>query len=146
MMKQTYTISSLSKEYESYYKEIKDALNDSNETIKILSDLFLLAVIETKNKHLKDGLNCSYARVKAHYVNLFFTDLTTLNEHSILLEKIFLNIKMQIENDSNLSGFENVLGMTLEKHINRKATGSYYTPLDTTKFICWNSIFISILN
>lgn len=145
-MKQTYEISSLSKEYEKYYKEINDVLNDSNKTIKILSDLFLLSVIETKNKHFKDELDSSYARVKSEYKNLFFTDLTAFNKQFKLLEIIFLDIKIQIENVANLSGFESVLGMTLEKHINRKATGSYYTPLDTTKFICWNSIFISILN
>ena len=39
-----------------------------------------------------------------------------------------------------------VLGQVLEKHINRKDTGSYYTPTDTTNFICWNAIFISVLN
>lgn len=39
-----------------------------------------------------------------------------------------------------------MLGQVLEKHINRKDTGSYYTPVDTTNFICWNAIFISVLN
>lgn len=67
-MKQTYEISSLSKEYEKYYKEINDVLNDSNKTIKISSDLFLLAVIETKNKHIKDELDSSYARVKSELI------------------------------------------------------------------------------
>jgi hypothetical protein len=34
-MKQTYEISSLPKEYEKYYREINDELNDLNKTIKI---------------------------------------------------------------------------------------------------------------
>lgn len=146
MMKQTYVISSLSKEYEKYYKEINDKIDDSKKTIELLSDLFVLAIVETKHKHSAFNLNNNYSQMNKKNKNLYFSNEETVNEYYDLLKSIYERIKIQIENISNLNGFETVLGMTLEKHINRKETGSYYTPSDTTKFICWNSIFISILN
>lgn len=146
MIKQTYAISSLSKEYEKYYNEINDEIHDSKETIKFLSDLFVLAIIETKHKHSTFNLSENYAQVDEQYKNLFFSSKDKVLKYYDLLKNIFKRIIIQIENVPNLNGFEIVLGMTLEKHINRKETGSYYTPSDTTKFICWNSIFISILN
>lgn len=40
---------------------------------------------------------------------------------------------------------EEVLGNVLEKHVNRKETGSYYTPSDATDYITYNSILISLI-
>lgn len=55
-MKQTYEISSLSKEYEKYYKEINDVLNDSNKTIKISSDFFYWLLLKLKTNISKMNL------------------------------------------------------------------------------------------
>ena len=48
--------------------------------------------------------------------------------------------------DSNDTKIEELLGNVLEKHINQKETGSYYTPQDTTKYIAWNAILSSLIN
>ena len=41
---------------------------------------------------------------------------------------------------------ESILGNVLEKHINQKKTGSYYTPADTTSYISWKTIIFSSIN
>lgn len=48
--------------------------------------------------------------------------------------------------ESNFETIQTVLGYVLEKHINRRKTGSYYTPDDTTKYITNYSIFIALFN
>ena len=48
--------------------------------------------------------------------------------------------------DSDFDNIQQLLGYVLEKHINRRKTGSYYTPDDTTRYITYYSIFISLFN
>ena len=60
---------------------------------------------------------------------------------------IYLKFKKLIDiKNNNYENIQKLLGYVLEKHINRRKTGSYYTPEDTTKYISYYSIFISIIN
>lgn len=133
-------ISSLSKEYEKYYDSlIRD--NSLIETTAILNDLFILAIKrhKDKNKRKFDIKRCTK-------IDLFFSSEELMNKNISLIEPIYNEITKLVVDCKSLDMFEKVLGQVLEKHINRKETGSYYTPIDTTNFICWNAIVISVLN
>lgn len=133
-------ISFLSKEYEKYCNALIKEFS-LLETTAVLNDLFILAIKRTKDKnHRRFNIKmCSDA-------DLFFANSTTVKEHLDVIEPIYESIKHLVSCTKSLDDFEKMLGQVLEKHINRKDTGSYYTPIDTTKFICWNAIFISVLN
>lgn len=133
-------ISYLSKEYERFYGELilKNTLVD---TVSILNDLFIVAIkTAVKDKQNKARAECLEQK------DLFFSRITLFRKNIEIIEPIFSSILNLVLESKSLAIFEIVLGQVLEKHINRKNTGSYYTPKDTTNFICWNAIFISVLN
>ena len=133
-------ISSLSKEYEKYY-DILIKENSLIETTAVLNDLFILAIKRNKDKNRrKFNINlCSKA-------DLHFSSEELFKKNLSLIETIYNEIARLVSDNKSLDVFEKMLGQVLEKHINRKETGSYYTPIDTTNFICWNAIMISVLN
>ena len=133
-------ISSLSKEYEKYY-DILIKENSLIETTAVLNDLFILAIKRNKDKNRrKFNINlCSKA-------DLHFSSEELFKKNLSLVETIYNEISRLVSDNKSLDVFEKMLGQVLEKHINRKETGSYYTPIDTTNFICWNAIMISVLN
>lgn len=47
---------------------------------------------------------------------------------------------------TDIDKIEEFFGNVLEQHINRKATGSYYTPSDTTNYITQNNVLSVLLN
>ena len=133
-------ISYLSKEYERFYGELilKNTLID---TVSVLNDLFIIAIkmtVENKQRNIS-------AR-SFEQKDLYFSNISLFQKNIDIIEPIFSSIVNLVLGNKSLAVFEMVLGQVLEKHINRKDTGSYYTPTDTTNFICWNAIFISILN
>lgn len=134
------SISFLSKEYERFYNElIKN--NSLLETTSILNDLLILAIRKTKDKN-KRKFNIRLSGENDYY----FSSIELVSKNINSIEKIYKSILDLVSLDKSLDSFEKMLGQVLEKHINRKDTGSYYTPRDTTDFICWNAIFISMLN
>lgn len=137
-------ISTLSREYELYYDQFIKTFSKEQST-SILSDLFVCSVISNIENINKESLSNLFSYIDKKYKNILFTKKEILIENLNTIEKIYQKINY-LANNSNLSDFEKILGSVLEKHINRKKTGSYYTPEDTTNFICWNSIIISILN
>ena len=133
-------ISYLSKEYERFYGELilKNTLID---TVSVLNDLFIIAIkmtVENKQRNIS-------AR-SFEQKDLYFSNISLFQKNIDIIEPIFSSIVNLVLGNKSLAVFEMVLGQVLEKHINRKDTGSYYTPTDTTNFICWNAIFISVLN
>ena len=131
---------SLSKEFERYYRFLLNRF-DLLDATAILNDFFIIAIRNVKNRKTR-----SCALSKCSSSDFFFTDYSLIAKNINILEPIFLSVQSLASNTKNLDEFEKMLGQTLEKHINRKDTGSYYTPVDTTNFICWNAIFISVLN
>lgn len=133
-------ISYLSKEYERFYGELilKNTLID---TVSILNDLFIVAIksaVKNKQKRISAG--------GFEQKDLYFSNITLFNKNIDIVEPILSSIVNLVSESKSLAIFEIVLGQVLEKHINRKETGSYYTPNDTTDFICWNAVFVSVLN
>ena len=137
-------ISTLSREYELYYEQFIKTFSKEQST-SILSDLFICSVISNIENINNESLSNLFSYIEKKYKNILFTKKEILIENLNTIEKTYQKINY-LANNSNLSDFEKILGSVLEKHINRKKTGSYYTPEDTTNFICWNSIIISILN
>ena len=56
---------------------------------------------------------------------------------------MMLQINNEQPNNNDYDNIQTLLGYVLEKHINRRKTGSYDTPDDTTKYITHYSILIS---
>lgn len=137
-------ISTLSREYELYYDQFLKTFSKEQST-RILSDLFICSTISNIENINKESLSNLFSYINKKYKKILFTKKEILIENLNIIEKIYQKINY-LANNSNLSDFEKILGSVLEKHINRKKTGSYYTPEDTTNFICWNSIIISIFN
>lgn len=133
-------ISSLSKEYEKYYSDLLDKFELLDATA-ILNDLFIIGIVLAKNRTKRN-----FKLSLCSECDLFFTRPKLIKDNIDLVEPIFKSIRSLVSGIKDLTQFEKMLGQVLEKHINRKETGSYYTPIDTTNFICWNAIFISVLN
>lgn len=143
-MATTSNISKISKEYETLYEFADLLINNHQDTIILLNDLFVVSILLKKNglRQCKKNTLSIIEDYQDYIVSYELILKLDQNELDILFSKV-LNL---VNKHNDLSTFENLFGSVLEKHVNRKKTGSYYTPEDTTKFICWNTIFISILN
>ena len=137
-------VSLLSREYEKMYAELKK-LNICSPSMLISNLLFVAIVSVKKNMEQLNFFECRN-KVSQFYPFFSFVDINEDNKMSLILEKCYNNIVSLFQVNGSISDLEKVLGLVLEKHVNRKTTGTYYTPDDTTKYICWNSLFISILN
>ena len=145
-MRNTLNINSLSNKYESMYSHILKMTNDSIITTGLLNDLFVVSTLKTKHRINIDHFPDLVIYINEKFPNLMFSTLDTINKNISILEELHKDLLVILHNENNLAGFESVFGKTLERRINRKKTGTYYTPDDTTKYIGWNSIFIAILN
>lgn len=143
-MTTTSNISKISKEYETLYEFADLLINNHQDTIILLNDLFIVSILLKKNglRQCKKNTLSIVKEYKDYIVSYELILKLDQNELDVLFSKV-LNL---VNKHNDLSSFEKLFGSVLEKHVNRKKTGSYYTPEDTTKFICWNTIFISILN
>lgn len=137
-------INKLSSEYEKLYKSINLLTINSHETILLLNDFFIVSILlKRKGQSILKKDIVSIFKKFQDYVGSYEL-LSKLN--TVQANDIFKNVFEFVNGYSDASDFEKMFGIVLEKHINRKSTGSYYTPDDTTKFICWNTIFVTILN
>lgn len=142
-MATTSNITKISKEYERLYQYVDEKISYKQDTIILLNDLFVISILLKKNGVCDIKNVMPFVEDYKKYI-VSYDLLKKLN--LIELNNIFARISNLVNMYDDLSDFEKLFGSVLEKHINRKKTGSYYTPEDTTKFICWNTIFISILN
>ena len=143
-MNNSVSINKISKEYERLYKFFDELTNNHLETILILNDLFVVAIL--CKKEMKRINDFSIYTLREKYVDFLSAPENLFEKYEQEITDLFKEIYSFMREYKDLNAFEKMFGLVLEKHINRKETGSYYTPDDTTKFICWNSIFISILN
>lgn len=142
-----FLFSTISKEYEKRYNLFISKGLTSIETIKLLNDSILIPFILDKEQLFECIAKEDLFFIDSIDKNYLFSDKNLLNkckEEFFATLSFFTQINSATENSSEL--IKNILGSVLEKHINRKATGSYYTPSDTTKYISWNAIYVSILN
>lgn len=136
----------LSKEYEKIFNTLTESGVSSADAVLILNDLFVCVIACKKDKKKFSNLDKAWNYYFEKYPELIFSVNKNFETNIDSLREPFISINNAIDSSKDLDTFESVLGTVLEKHINRKETGSYYTPEDTTKFICWNAIFISLLN
>lgn len=145
-------IAKISRLYESTYNDfIKDG-NAEQDSFYLLNDILIMICLQTMYK--ENELNISYKDFK-NKIKLYEEGLGTplffkkykLKFNNIDFNQKFHQLKNVICDDkTNYDNIQKVLGYVLEKHINRRKTGSYYTPEDTTKYITYYSIFISLFN
>lgn len=139
--------SAISKEYEKRYNFFISKGFSSVETIKLLNDAILIPFIIEKNElvgYIEESNNLLFEIIDKNYLFSNSDLLKEAGNNFFECLDFFASFIYGTEDSNNL--IKNILGSVLEKHINRKETGSYYTPEDTTKYISWNAIFISILN
>jgi len=145
-------IAKISRLYESTYNDFVKDGNAEQDSFYLLNDILIMICLQTLYKEKE--LNISYTAFK-NKIKLYEEGLGTplffkkykLKFNNIDFNKKFYQLKNVICADkTNYDNIQKVLGYVLEKHINRKKTGSYYTPEDTTKYITYYSIFISLFN
>lgn len=131
------------KEYDNLFNEIKK--HEKNDVIvtKTICDLFILSIYNYKNYYDGDLFE-TLERIIDRFKTLLFLPVSYYKKNSYL-EDAFHHVQEVVFSTNDIDTFEKTLGQVLEKYINRKETGSYYTPEDTTKFICWNAILIKAL-
>lgn len=137
-------INRISKEYEKLYSSLFSFTKDRLNTVLLLNDLFIVSILCKKNRVLENELDFDLLLEK--FNSFLMTPYNIIKKYKNLLGNYLYKVYSLTKQQRNLNTFEKMFGSVLEKHVNRKDTGSYYTPDDTTKFICWNSIFISVLN
>lgn len=149
MMKPNKQINStISKSYEFLFSNINNSLNDELETTNIINDAILLLAFDFYSHSLKKehDLIISYDKFSSKYKNIFFESKKTFISNYETISKVYNLFKnILVSNSFSFLIFEHILGEVLEKSINRKDTGTYYTPDDATKYIGWDAIIISIL-
>lgn len=133
----------LFKEYDTLFSNINKHEKNKVIVTKAICDLFILSIFNYKNYY--DGnLYETLKRVNKELKALLFLPDSYYKKNNYL-EDAFLFVQKIVFSTNDIDMFEKTLGQVLEKYINRKETGSYYTPEDTTKFICWNAILIKAL-
>ena len=144
-------IAKISRLYENTYNDFIKNGNSEKDSFYLLNDILIMLCLQSM---YKENINLSFSEFKKKIVlyekglgtPLFFKDYK-INEGKTSFEKNYLKIKdLLCINNNDFDDIQIVLGYVLEKHINRRKTGSYYTPEDTTKYITHYSIFISIYN
>lgn len=146
-----FDISKISRLYENIYSIFINKGFKEQESFYLLNDILIMICLQSKYnddeiltffafknkiKMFEDGLGTP----------LFFKKYKSIKFDDDFRD-IYLKFKMLINtNGSDYEDIQKLLGYILEKHINRKKTGSYYTPEDTTKYITYYSIFISLFN
>lgn len=145
-------VNRISKQYEELYRSfLTDSTNEEcfyaiNNAMIFAYFLRFIDIDYTKENEKE----CYHKIVEKYGINVFFHNVKKTEkyvENSTHAVEVFSQL-FSGETEDNYS-LERVLGNVLEKHINkkdiRKDTGSYYTPDDTTRYMSWNAISISLL-
>lgn len=145
-------VKTLYRTYEKNYIEVNKQVTDNDVAFKVLNDALIYSCLQTAFKQVDVGFSLDKFKEniskyeKEMGTPIFFLKYKSKVVDEYTLLKIINNFNMilGVEKSFTISAVEEVLGNVLEQHINRKATGSYYTPLDTTSYITRNAILVSI--
>lgn len=139
--------SSLSKKYEKIYSLISEKTSKDIAFYNINNAIILLILSKKMgHNHTLDFINENfYSIISSNEMKMFLLDTEGFYDEEMMLFAIN-ELYDSITTLSTDGSVEIILGHVLEKHINQKETGSYYTPNDTTEYITNNSVLISILN
>ena len=145
-------ITKISRLYENTYKEFIKYGNEEKDSFYLLNDILIMICLQImyKEQNIKLSYKDFEKKIKLYEQGLgtpLFFKKYKLKLDLLDFENVFLKFQNIIQfNENDFENIQNVLGYVLEKHINRRKTGSYYTPEDTTKYITYYSVFISLYN
>lgn len=145
-------ITKISRLYENTYKEFIKYGNEEKDSFYLLNDILIMICLQImyKEQNIKLSYKDFEKKIKLYEQGLgtpLFFKKYKLKLDSLDFENVFKKFQNIMQfNENDFENIQNVLGYVLEKHINRRKTGSYYTPEDTTKYITHYSIFISLYN
>lgn len=146
-------INKISRIYENKYNLLLEKLNNDKVAFYLLNDILIFICLQKlynekdRNITFKNYKNQMNKYEKNLKTNIFFDSYCNMK----IDEEIFKTTYKQLfdllnKEEFSIEVIQETLGYVLEKHINRKSTGSYYTPVDTTNYITSHSILLSILN
>ena len=141
------SVNAISKKYELLYKKISEQANKEiafNAVNNAMIYAYFLcdtdsSFVGESSKDIQKQMEHKYGK------DLFFIDINDENYEIFFHEAIEQFVTM-FKTSSATGSLETVLGNVLEKHINQRDTGAYYTPSDTTRYMSWNAILISLIN
>ena len=145
-------ITKISRLYENTYKEFIKYGNEEKDSFYLLNDILIMICLQImyKEQNIKLSYKEFEKKIKLYEQGLgtpLFFKKYKLKLNLLDFENVFMKFQNIMQfNENDFENIQNVLGYVLEKHINRRKTGSYYTPEDTTKYITHYSIFISLYN
>ena len=145
-------ITKISRLYENTYKEFIKYGNEEKDSFYLLNDILIMICLQImyKEQNIKLSYKDFEKKIKLYEQGLgtpLFFKKYKLKLDLLDFENVFVKFQNIIQfNENDFENIQNVLGYVLEKHINRRKTGSYYTPEDTTKYITYYSVFISLYN
>lgn len=144
-------IAKLSRLYENTYSDFINNGFKEKDSFYLLNDILIMICLQSKYNE-DDTIDFKIFKNKIElYENglgtpLFFKKYNSIKSN-INFKKIYTKFKELIDiNNNDYDNIQTLLGYVLEKHINRRKTGSYYTPDDTTKYITCYSVFLSLFN
>lgn len=140
------SVSRFSKDYENLFSKLIEKY-EQERAFKIINDAVIISCVKNSFKFEDDSIENLYEKIVSRIQFRPFFILTKKSEYKsdvLNCVEIFDNSLKQYRYHFN--EIEIVLSSVLEKHINKKKTGSYYTPNDTTEYIAWNSIILAIIN
>lgn len=143
------TVNSISRKYEMLYKRFLEN-SSADESFFAVNNAMIFAYFlrYIDIPYTKETQRECYERIIEKYgADIFFNNVKKNDKYKknrdIAIE-IFTTL-FEGDTEENYS-LEQVLGNVLERHINQKDTGAYYTPNDTTRYMSWNAILIAIID
>lgn len=147
-------VSKLSRIYENSYLLLLKEIKDEKISFYLLNDILIFICI---GKIFKDEYrDIEYELYKMKIIeyekeiatNIFFDSYFNIDVDGKTFKKIYMKFfdELYIKGKYSIDTIQEVLGYVLEKHINRRETGSYYTPSDTTKYITEYSVLLRVFN
>lgn len=144
-------IAKISRLYESTYSDFISNGFKEKDSFYLLNDILIMICLQSKyNEDYMMNFEEFKNKIKLYEdglgTPLFFKKYNSIKSN-IDFNNIYIKFKELIDiNNNDYDNIQTLLGYVLEKHINRRKTGSYYTPDDTTKYITHYSILISLFN
>lgn len=147
-------VSKLSRLYENSYLVLLKEIKDEKISFYLLNDILIFICIgKIFNDKYRDIEYELYKMKIIEYekeikTNIFFDSYFNIDVDNRTFKKIYKKFfdELNIKGKYSIDIIQETLGYVLEKHINRRETGSYYTPSDTTKYITEYSVLLRVFN
>lgn len=142
------SVNFISRKYETLYKKYEKTCDKDTVFYAINNGMIFAYFLNfIKTKFDNNYFECCQEIEEKFGFEVFFYNVKKTSQYKEILNES-INIFKEIFVSSTIDGstLESMLGSVLEKHINQKKTGSYYTPVDTTEYMSQNAILCSIMN